>query len=85
MGEPAAKKAKSLDLGSREYFMDVYDELKHVIVEEIMPKYGLPAEAAAWTREMMDYNVPGACGSWWRCARGARSQHPRPASPRRQR
>lgn len=60
MGEPASKKAK-MDLGSREFFMHVYDELKHVIVEEILPKYGLPAEAATWTSEMMDYNVPGAC------------------------
>ena len=60
--EITSKKAKS-DFGSREYFMSVYDELQKVILEEVLPKYNLPAEVLEWTREMMDYNVPGVLPS----------------------
>lgn len=56
-GAPA-KRAK-LDLGSREFFMSVYDELKSFIVNDVLPQYGLPQEAADWTSEMIEYNVPG--------------------------
>lgn len=56
----SAKKAK-LDLGSKEFFLSVYDELKAFILNDVIPQYGLPAEAIDWTREMLDYNVPGVC------------------------
>lgn len=70
---PAAKRAKgSAAPGTREHFLEVYEELRALIVEKIVPSYGLPAEAAAWNRDMLDYNVPGApahpprscCGAW---------------------
>ena len=58
---PAAKRAKSSAApGTREHFLEVYEELRALIVEKIVPSYGLPAEAAAWNRDMLDYTVPGA-------------------------
>ena len=64
---PAAKRAKGEAIGSREHFLAVYAELRAFIVDEVIPSYGLPAEAAAWNAEMLDYNVPG----WRLCVRGA--------------
>lgn len=46
-------------MGSRESFLEVYDELRREVLEEILPAYGLPAEVAAYQREVMEYNVPG--------------------------
>lgn len=48
------------DLGSREFFLEVYSELKAYIVDEVIPAYGLPPEAATWNADMIEYNVPGA-------------------------
>ena len=48
------------DFGSREYFLSVYNELRDLVCDTIVPSYGLPAEAAAWNRDMLEYNVPGA-------------------------
>ena len=59
---PSAKRAK-LAIGSREHFLSVYDELRRFLVEEVIPGYGLPAEAAQWNADMLDYNVPGTCRS----------------------
>ena len=53
-------------LGSRDFFMRVFEELKSVIIDEFVPAYGLPKEAATWMAGMIDYNVPGACAARWK-------------------
>ncbi len=46
-------------LYKRAAFVEVYDELRREIVDEILPAYGLPKEVAEHQAEMLDYNVPG--------------------------
>lgn len=38
-------------------FLDVYRELADVIVNKIIPQYDVPAEVAAWTKEVRVYSV----------------------------
>ena len=57
--EHAAKRAKGEAIGSHAHFLAVYQELRAYIVDEVIPTYGLPAEAAQWNADMLDYNVPG--------------------------
>jgi hypothetical protein len=56
---PGAKRAKTAAIGSREHFLEVYEDLRDELLENVQT-YGLPAEATAWMRDMIEYNVPGA-------------------------
>jgi len=40
-------------------FLGVYEELRTEITEKVLPTYGLPEEVIAYTKELLDYNVPG--------------------------
>jgi farnesyl diphosphate synthase len=37
----------------------VYEELRNEITDKVIPLYGLPKEVEEWTKEMLDYTVPG--------------------------
>ena len=43
----------------RTAFLEVYTELRDEVLSKILPGYELPAEAATWQKDVMDYNVPG--------------------------
>ena len=71
----AAKRAKGHEIGSRDHFLAVYEELRSFIVKDVIPAYGLPAEAAQWNADMLDYNVPGTGDAWPRGRRAEAIQH----------
>lgn len=55
----AAEQRDAAFYGTREGFLAVYSEILAAVADEVVPTYGLPREVATYTRELVEYNVPG--------------------------